>query len=71
MHAAVSLTVTDKRMTLNANASLGPFSAAQQLSSALNRNELSAEELSPVWFITGTSSGFGDAFARQDRKSVV
>jgi NAD(P)-dependent dehydrogenase (short-subunit alcohol dehydrogenase family) len=34
------------------------------ISSALNRNELSAEELSPVWFITGTSSGFGDAFAR-------
>ena len=29
----------------NANVSLGPFSTAQQLSSALNRNELSAEEL--------------------------
>ena len=27
------------------NVSLGPFSTAQQLSSALNRNELSAEEL--------------------------
>ena len=64
MHAAVSFTVTDKQMTLNANVSLGPLSTAQQLSSALNRNELSAEELSPVWFITGTSSGFGDAFAR-------
>src|SRR5215470_9374979 len=45
MHAAVPFTVTDKRMTLNANSSLGPFSTAQQLSSALNRNELSAEEL--------------------------
>ena len=45
MHAAVPFTVTDKRMTLNANVSLGPFSTAQQLSSALNRNELSAEEL--------------------------
>src|SRR3974377_29648 len=32
-------------MTLNANVSLGPFSTAHQLSSALNRNELSAEEL--------------------------
>jgi len=62
MHAAVSFTVTDKQMTLNV--SLDPFSTAQQLSSALNRNELSAEELSPVWFITGSSSGFGDAFAR-------
>ena len=45
MHAAVPFTVTDKLMTLNANVSLSPFSTAQQLSSALNRNELSAEEL--------------------------
>src|SRR5215831_14491178 len=45
MHAAVPFTVTDKRMTLNANVSLSPFSTSQQLSSALNRNELSAEEL--------------------------
>ncbi|MBV9155554.1 MAG: hypothetical protein JO097_04785, partial [Acidobacteriaceae bacterium] len=29
----------------DANISLSPFSTAQQLSSALNRNELSAEEL--------------------------
>jgi hypothetical protein len=29
--AAVPFTVTDKRMTLNANVSLGPFSTAQQL----------------------------------------
>ena len=32
-------------MTLGANTSLGPFSTAQELSLALNRNELSAEEL--------------------------
>ena len=35
-------------MTLNANGSLGPFSTAQQLSSTLNRNELSAEEFEAV-----------------------
>ena len=32
-------------VTGDMNVSLGPFSTAQQLSSALNRNELSAEEL--------------------------
>src|SRR5215469_11877531 len=44
MHLGVHLRL-GQRMTLGANTSLGPFSTAQELSLALNRNELSAEEL--------------------------